>query len=170
MNVIIVSGRLTHDVEVRTGEFSSAYFTLAVRSPVNKDTYFPRFSASGKTADFLGTYGKKGQCLEVTGFIKTKEKEVDGKKQTTTYLEALKIEFAPSTKSEGQSEAPAQDAPPPKQKATPVPAPVEQPKADVKTATKKTTTTKATPPPPPVISAPEQEECLVLEGDDELPF
>lgn len=62
MNIIILTGRLTRDPELKTGQSGKAYarFTLAVERPMQKDeTDFINCVAFGKTAELIGEYLRK---------------------------------------------------------------------------------------------------------------
>jgi single-stranded DNA-binding protein len=171
MNNFTISGRLAADVEARqNGEYITASFTLFVDSPVKKASYPLRVSCIGKNAEFIGTYGKKGNIFDIVGFISTADKEVDGKKITTMYLEASSVRFGMGNrKEEGSVDT---DAPVAQTTATPKATPAEAPKTAAKATTKTTTKATAAAPkastPQPDYTPPEQ--FPILEEGDALPF
>ena len=89
INKVILVGRLTRDVEVRkTGSgLSVAQFTVAVdrRLPKNSDGQqsadFVPCVAWRQSADFLGSYARKGNLVSVEGHIQTRNyDDKDGRK------------------------------------------------------------------------------------------
>ena len=72
MNIVILSGRLTADPEVRymDNEDQTAYcnFTLAVTKEYDRENAdFIRCKVFGRSAEVLGDYTKKGQQVNVRG-------------------------------------------------------------------------------------------------------
>ena len=85
MNVIILTGRLTRDPELKFGQSGKAYsrFTLAVDRPMQKgEADFINCVAFGKTAELIGEYLRKY--------------EVNGEKRTSYDVVVDTIEFLES--------------------------------------------------------------------------
>ncbi len=113
MNKVLLTGRLTRDVDVRTneaGEISVARGTIAVDDRPTKDgtkvTHFPNIVAFGRQADFLNKYGKQGVKFEVEGRITTGSyTNKEGAKVYTTDVAVESIRFA---ESKGNKAAPSE--------------------------------------------------------------
>lgn len=82
MNSINLTGRITKDPETKqktNGDGSYVYFCLAVDAGKdksgNKITDFIDCIAYNQQANFLGTYAKKGDMLEVSGRLHTSLQE-----------------------------------------------------------------------------------------------
>lgn len=91
INKVVLVGRITRDVEVRktTSGLSVASFTVACnRRPSsansNPEADFISCVAWRQTADFLGTYVKKGALVGVEGRIQTRNYEQDGRRVYVT--------------------------------------------------------------------------------------
>lgn len=73
MNVVILSGRLTRNPEIRYGGQDSstaiARFTLAVDD--YQQTDYPSCKAIGKNAEWLEKWAKQGTKVELQGRVKT---------------------------------------------------------------------------------------------------
>lgn len=75
MNVLILSGNLGKDPEVKTfGENKVAKFPLAVKG-YKDSTMWVNVEVWGKSADFVENYIKKGQNVTVKGELKIDEYE-----------------------------------------------------------------------------------------------
>lgn len=112
MNKVILMGRLTKDVEFRSGNTQVANFTLAVnrrfsKQGEEKQADFISIVAFGKTAEFCNNYFKKGQQVLVVGRIQNSSWEKDGTKYYRTDVVAEEVHFADSKK-DGQAPAPTQ--------------------------------------------------------------
>lgn len=112
MNKVILSGRITKDAEVKINqeEVSKTFtrFTLAVdRRFKNTNTQSADFIncvAFGKTAEFLGKFGKKGTKFLLEGRIQTGSyTNKDGQKIFTTDILVENIEFAESKSANSNS-------------------------------------------------------------------
>ena len=110
MNKVILVGRLTREIELKTaGESSVVKNSLAVdRRFKNKngeiETDFINITAFGKTAEFIEKYCKKGTKLVIEGRIQTGSYEKEGQKVYTTDVIVENVEFAESKKtSEAES-------------------------------------------------------------------
>lgn len=103
MNNWIGIGRLTRDPEVRVStsgseQFTSARYTLAVNRKPDKDgnvtADFIQCSCSGKTAEFVEKYLKKGMKICVSGGIRTGSyTNKDGQTIYTTEVRVQSHEF-----------------------------------------------------------------------------
>lgn len=98
MNTVILTGRVTKDIEARdtsTGR-KVASFTIAVdrRTKDGKATDFFDCVAWGKTAELLGEYVKKGNMIGVDGSLQTRTYE-DKNGVTHKVVEVLtdKVDF-----------------------------------------------------------------------------
>ena len=99
MNVIILTGRLTRDPELKFGQSGKAYsrFTLAVDRPMQKgEADFINCVAFGKTAELIGEYLRKGRKAGVTGRLQMGKYEVNGEKRTSYDVVVDNIEFLES--------------------------------------------------------------------------
>ena len=121
MNIIILTGRLTRDPELKFGQSGKAYsrFTLAVdRSMQKGEADFINCVAFGKTAELIGEYLRKGRKAGVTGRLQMGRYEVNGEKRTSYDVVVDNIEFLESKNAvdsmggyEPQDYAPSYSAP-----------------------------------------------------------
>ena len=100
MNRVILFGRLTKDVDLRTTPSgrSVAMLTLAIDRPMTKDgskeADFIPVVLWGKTAEAVAKYVHKGQRLLVEGRIQVRSYDgKDGQKRYATEVVADKAEF-----------------------------------------------------------------------------
>lgn len=110
MNIIAISGRLTRDPELRYTKSNKAVtaFTIAVDRPGVKDkTDFIDCVAWEKKAEFLCRHFKKGQRIEVSGVLTTRQYEKDGQKRKATEIRCDQVFFGDSKKDEGPVPQPA---------------------------------------------------------------
>ena len=108
-NLVILTGRLTKDPELKFGASGTAYckFTLAVNRMKKDDPAdFIFCSAFGKTAELIAEYVKKGHQLGVQGRIQQDTYEKDGEKISKTGVTVDKIEFLESNKTESTTSEP----------------------------------------------------------------
>lgn len=108
MNSVNISGRLTRDPEIRkttTGK-SVCSFTLAIDKKMSKDQKdaakqngeptadFVSCVAWNHDADYLSTYGQKGNFVEISGRIQTRSyDDKDGKKIYVTEVVAADLQL-----------------------------------------------------------------------------
>ena len=108
MNSVNISGRLTRDPEIRkttTGK-SVCSFTVAVDKKMSKDQLetakqngeptadFINCVAWNHDADYLSTYGQKGNMVEITGRIQTRNyDDKDGKRVYVTEVVAADLKL-----------------------------------------------------------------------------
>ena len=117
LNRVQLVGRITKDPEVKviTKEgkepVSVVNFGIAVNKPFKNasgeyEADFFNCSAFGKTAEFMGSYVKKGNLLAVSGSLTTRtyDKEQDGVKQTH-YVTEVRCDsvYNYSSKSDGEA-------------------------------------------------------------------
>lgn len=100
MNQVVLTGRLTKDIELRYGSGTGkavGRFTLAVDREFKKegqpDADFVNCVAFDKKAETIANYVKKGHKLGVIGRIQTGSYDKDGSKVFTTDIMVDKIEF-----------------------------------------------------------------------------
>ena len=108
-NLVILTGRLTKEPELKHGASGSAYckFTLAVNRMKKDDPAdFILCSAFGKTAELIAEYVRKGHQLGVQGRLQQDTYEKDGEKISKTGVTVDKIEFLESNKTESTTSEP----------------------------------------------------------------
>lgn len=101
MNKVIISGRVTKDIEVNytASQMAVARFSLALDKGKDKDgnsrgADYPNVVVFGRTAENLEKFSGKGLRLEVEGHIQTGSYEdKNGTKHYTTDVVAERIEF-----------------------------------------------------------------------------
>lgn len=116
-NVVAITGRLTHDIELKTFENGNkaANFSLAVqRNYKNKDGEydcdFINCQASNHNAEFLAKYFAKGQMVVCSGELRTRKYTTEsGENRTVTYVLVNSFTFVGGKKDSGGS-APAETA------------------------------------------------------------
>lgn len=103
LNSVIIMGRLTADVELRTtpNGVSVAKFTVAVdrnyKSGEERKTDFINCVAWRSTADFVSRFFKKGQMIAVQGSIQTRNYEdKNGNKRNAVEIVAYNVSFCGS--------------------------------------------------------------------------
>lgn len=115
INKVILSGRLTHDVEIKTTPSgkSVAQFSLAVERSFAKQgeerqTDFITCVAWGKTAEFIGRYFGKGRSIAIIGNLRTRTyDDKNGVKHyvTEVYVDEAQFTFEPKTAQESPQAA-----------------------------------------------------------------
>lgn len=97
MNVVMLIGRLTKDIEVKSTPSGKAVtsFTLAVDRRNRQDgADFVNCVAWGNTAEAMGRYLSKGRKVALTGRITVRSYETrDKKRQYVTEVVADQVEF-----------------------------------------------------------------------------
>lgn len=113
MNVVILTGRLTKDPDIRYTQGAQptciARFSLAVDRRFKRDgeqsADFPNVVAFGKTAEFCEKYAKKGVKFNIEGRIQTGSyNDRNGNKVYTTDVVAERMEFGESKNSQGNGQ------------------------------------------------------------------
>ncbi|MFK4784851.1 single-stranded DNA-binding protein [Fusobacterium sp. MFO224] len=108
MNLVVLTGRLTRDPELKYGQSGKAYsrFSIAVdRTFQRGEADFINCVAFGKTAELIGEYLRKGRKVGVQGALQMNRYEVNGEKRTSYDVVVSNIEFLES-KSGAGSHAP----------------------------------------------------------------
>lgn len=105
MNQVILIGRTTKDIEMRTAASGTtvANFTLAVDkfSKGERSADFISCVAYNKTAELLNTYVSKGQKIGIVGRISTESyQNKNGDKVYTTNVIVNEVEFLEPKKKE----------------------------------------------------------------------
>lgn len=96
MNIIILTGRLTRDPELKYGQSGKAYsrITLAIPRKLNKEeTDFINCVGFGKTAEVIGEYLRKGKKVGITGRLQMNQYEYNGEKRTSYDVMIENLEF-----------------------------------------------------------------------------
>jgi single-strand DNA-binding protein len=96
MNVVILTGRITRDLELKFSKDGKTYckFNIAVDNPFKKDSAdFINCSAFGKTAEILEKYSGKGKKIGVEGRLQMNKYEKDGEQRTTFEVMVNQVEF-----------------------------------------------------------------------------
>lgn len=108
MNEVIISGRLTKDVELRytSSEKAFAIFSVAVNR-ANEGTDFINCQAWDRTAENLEKYCRKGSMILVNGRLQVEPYEKDGHKRTDIKVVARNIEFIDKRESKPAESKPA---------------------------------------------------------------
>ena len=97
MNIVIVSGNLTKDIELRylNDGTALANFSIAVNEKYkDKETvHFFEVTVWGKTAENCANYLGKGSKVLVQGSLKQESWEKDGQKHSRVKINAHRVEF-----------------------------------------------------------------------------
>ena len=102
MNLVILKGRLTKDIELKTSSNGTSYLnnSIAVDRKYSKgeekQTDFFNISVCGKTAEFVSKYFSKGSAILIKGRIENNVVEKDGHKNTYTSIMVDEVEFCES--------------------------------------------------------------------------
>lgn len=111
MNKIILVGRTTKEIELRTldsGKVTTS-FCIAVDRRANKSTDFIDCVAWGKTAELLRDYVRKGERIGIEGSLQTRAYEdKNGNKRKAVEVLVDSIEFL----NESRAQAPAENTAP----------------------------------------------------------
>lgn len=105
MNKVILTGRLTKDVDVKYTQNGKcvALFSMAVNGFKKEDVYFFNIVAWNKTAGLCGNYLTKGSKVLIEGQLTTRSYEDNnGSKKTVTEIIASNVEFLESKKQNEQ--------------------------------------------------------------------
>jgi len=105
MNLVVLTGRTTNDIEIKYSQSGTAIagFSLAVDDGYgdNKKTHFIPCKAFGKTAETAGNYVVKGQKLTIQGKLSINKFETaEGQKRTFTEVIVDRFEFGEKKKGE----------------------------------------------------------------------
>ncbi|MBQ4153891.1 MAG: single-stranded DNA-binding protein [Clostridia bacterium] len=112
LNVVVLTGRLTADPELKTTEsgVSLCYFSIAVerryRSGEDRIADFINITAWRSSAEFVSKYFKKGQMIAIEGSIQTRRyQDKEGKNRTAFEVVANNVQFADFGKRDNNSSA-----------------------------------------------------------------
>lgn len=108
MNVVILTGHITKDLELRqtTSGTEVLRFTVAVdrySKDKENDTDFISCVAFGKSASFIANYFSKGRMIAIEGNIKTGSYEKNGQKIYTTDVIVDKAHFCGDRQTNGNT-------------------------------------------------------------------
>ena len=110
MNTISITGRLTDNPELKTTQsgVSVCQYRLAVKRPKVKDTTdFLTVVSWRKGAEYLATYGRKGDMVAVTGVLTARNwEDRDGHKRTAYEVVSDTVELIGGRKEETKTAEP----------------------------------------------------------------
>jgi single-strand DNA-binding protein len=102
INVVILTGRLTADPEIKYTKSGKAYakFSIAVNRRYNRDeTDFINVVAWDKKAELASQYMRKGTLIGITGALRVRGYETEsGEKRKVTEVIVENLEFLESKK------------------------------------------------------------------------
>ena len=112
MNNVILTGRITKDLELRhTGnEKAVCNFTLAVNRIGQDQADFINIAVWGQQAENLHKYQGKGSLIAVSGSLRVENYEVDGQKRNKTYVLANNIEYLSNKSTNETQETPVEES------------------------------------------------------------
>lgn len=120
LNVVVLTGRLTADPELKTTTSGTAVcsFSIAVdrrfRSGEERQADFINIVTWRTTAEFVSKYFKKGQMIAIEGSIQTRRyQDREGKNRTAFEVVASNVQFADFARRDGGESAAATAATPP---------------------------------------------------------
>lgn len=120
LNVVVLTGRLTADPELKTtaNGISVCSFSIAVdrrfsRSAEERQTDFINIVTWRSSAEFVSKYFKKGQMIAIEGSIQTRRyQDKDGNNRTAFEVVANNVQFADFARKDGDSAGTAPAASP----------------------------------------------------------
>ena len=111
-----VLGKFTKDVELRRIDINGENRlvlnnSIAIRNSSGKkdDTTFLDITAWNGVAELIAKYLTKGEMVLLTGEIRSKSREIEGKKYTSHFLLVEKIEFVGGNKNRKDTEESMED-------------------------------------------------------------
>ena len=93
MNKVILTGRLTKDIELRRTQTGKAVATFSIALNRKDETSYPVCVAWEKTAELLKEYAYKGQKLGIVGHLQTRTYESKNQKHFVTEIIVEEVEF-----------------------------------------------------------------------------
>lgn len=95
MNKVILTGRITKDLELRKtkSDKSVCEFTLATNRVGNEDADFISCMVWNQQAENLCKFQGKGSLIAVFGELRTDSYEIEGQKRYKTYVLVSNVEF-----------------------------------------------------------------------------
>ena len=110
LNVVVLSGRLTADPELKTtaNGISVCSFSIAVerrfKSGEERQSDFINIVTWRSSAEFVSKYFKKGQMIAIRGSIQTRRyQDKDGNNRTAFEVVADDVQFADFARRDGDS-------------------------------------------------------------------
>ncbi len=110
LNVVVLSGRLTSDPELKTtaNGISVCSFSIAVerrfKSGEERQSDFINIVTWRSSAEFVSKYFKKGQMIAIRGSIQTRRyQDKDGNNRTAFEIVADDVQFADFARRDGDS-------------------------------------------------------------------
>lgn len=117
-NLVVLTGRLTSDVELKTtpNGVPVCTFSIAVnrnyRAGEEQQTDFISICAWRQRAEFIAKYFKKGNMIGIEGAIQTRKyQDKDGNNRTAFEVVANNVQFVESKRPEGSTEGNSTPAP-----------------------------------------------------------
>lgn len=105
MNLVILIGRLTKEVELKGDETKYCRFSIAVDNPFKKgEADFINCVAFGKTAEVIASYTSKGDKIGLQGQLKMNKRDIEGKIEITYSVNVNAVELLGSKKEGGEKE------------------------------------------------------------------
>lgn len=95
MNTVNLTGRITHEVEIKETKTGKHIvdFQVAIRE-MKDETTFIRCQAWEQSADYLGQYATKGSMLAISGSLKVdKYQDKEGRNVEKTYVRVQRVEI-----------------------------------------------------------------------------
>lgn len=100
MNIVALTGRITHDLEVKSSTAGNSVLRFCIAVDRNyqakgqeRATDFVDCIAWRSTAEFIGRNFKKGQMIALTGEIQTSNYEKDGQKRKSVDVVVNQVSF-----------------------------------------------------------------------------
>ena len=117
MNKVILTGRLTRDIEVEMTSTNKMYVknSIAVKNDFknadgNYDSEFINIVVWGNTADYLGKYAEKGLRVAVEGRLTTRSYDkADGTKGYVTEVVCNNVELLDNKKDKVEENTPTEE-------------------------------------------------------------
>lgn len=113
INKVILSGRITHDIEIRqtpsgntVTQFSIAVERSYAKQGEERQTDFITCVAWGKKAEFIGQYFSKGRSIVIIGNLRTRTyDDKNGSKHyvTEVFVDEAQFTFEPKTSQNAQN-------------------------------------------------------------------
>lgn len=104
MNKVVITGRITKDIELRQTKngTSTCQFVIATNRPIvrdgKKETDFITCIAWNKQAENLAKYQRKGNLIAICGELRVDSYEIEGEKKYKSYVLANDIEYLEAKK------------------------------------------------------------------------
>lgn len=115
VNMVIIAGNLTKDVEVKYTNSSTAIATFSVAvnerwkdkdGQTKEKAHFIDCDAWGKTGENIGKYFKRGDPIMVVGKLNFQQWEKDGQKRSKLTVTVDRFEFVGGSKDRAADEKP----------------------------------------------------------------